>query len=55
MDLAAKRGLEKRWKSGGPTVARPWPGGRRDGRILRFAEADTASDFCSFGLVLQHT
>ena len=29
--------------SGGKAVEKRWPGGRCDGRILRFAEADTVS------------
>ena len=52
MDLAAKR-VRKR---GGPMVERWWPGGRRGGRILRFAEADkasaSASRLCAFNTAL---
>ena len=40
--------VEKWWKSGGEGR----PGGMRDGRILRFAEAGTDSASCSFCLVL---
>ena len=42
--------VEKWWKSGGQVVDKWWrsggkgrPGGMRDGRILRFAEAGTDS------------
>ena len=35
-------------------VARGWPGGMRDGRILRFAEADTDSA-SAFRLLCFHT
>ena len=37
MVLAAKRRLGQAWTS----MEKRWPGGMRDGRILRFAEADT--------------
>ena len=36
--------------SGGEAVEKRWPGGMRDGRILRFAEADTDFGFCNFVL-----
>ena len=48
MDLVAKRRLGEGWLG----LGRGRPGGMRDGRILRFAEADTASDFCNFCFVL---
>ena len=35
--------VEKWWKRGGEGAAKGWPGGMRDGRILRFAEAGTDS------------
>ena len=40
-----KRCLEKGWKRGGEGADKGWPGGVRDGRILRFAEAGTDSAF----------
>ena len=36
--VLAARGVRR---SGGEAVVRWWPGGMRDGRILRFAEAET--------------
>ena len=47
MDLVAKRKLRKGWMG----LVGPRPGGRRDGRMLRFAEADTDSA-SAFGFVL---
>ena len=52
MDLAAKGSLAKVWMG----CAGVRPGGMRGGRMLRFAEADTASAICirnsAFGFVL---
>ena len=49
MDLAAKRRPGQGWKR----LERPRPGGRRDGRILRFAEADTdLIRLCAFNTAL---
>ena len=50
MVLAARRVRKSGWKA----VEKRWPGGRRDGRILRFAEADTASA-SAFRLLCFHT
>ena len=58
LDLAAKRrsgeGLERVWKRCGKGWPNPRPGGRRGGRMLRFAGADTDSEYAEFRLLPQH-
>ena len=47
MDLAAERRSGKGWRR----LDIPRPGGMRDGRMLRFAEADTDFGFCKTDFV----
>ena len=50
MDLAAKRRLGQGWRR----LEKVRPGGRRGGRMLRFAEADTDFGFRISALCFQH-